>query len=228
MLSGILISAFILFLSVFPDYYKDSTPPKLWDRGIIHYEYAKGITPYCREKIRYSMAQWSEATDDTVIFLPKVNWKPHITFVPGNGYSAYLGMPYWNSRVKIDKEVCGIRGIKHELGHVIGLIHEHERPDRDQYIDIKWENIREGKFHNFYGHTAEGYPILGPYDYFSIMHYSSRAFTKNGHLTITSKEAIYYSFYHKDFYIRNNFHISELDVEKVKALYSSRFANFFE
>lgn len=31
------------------------------------------------------------------------------------------------------------------LGHVIGYLHEHTRPDRDRYVTVKWENIKKGK-----------------------------------------------------------------------------------
>ena len=32
----------------------------------------------------------------------------------------------------------------HLLFHVLGRYHEHQRPDRDQYIRIQWNNIKEG------------------------------------------------------------------------------------
>ena len=38
--------------------------------------------------------------------------------------------------------------VVHELGHVIGFWHEHTRPDRDQHIEILYQNIQEGQLNN--------------------------------------------------------------------------------
>ena len=61
----------------------------------------------------------------------------------------------------------------HELGHVVGFWHEQTRPDRDSYITVLWENIREDSHKNFYKRRKEEIDTRGRlYDYNSTMHYS--------------------------------------------------------
>ena len=39
--------------------------------------------------------------------------------------------------------------IQHEMMHAIGFYHEHNRPDRDNYITVVEANVEEGKENNF-------------------------------------------------------------------------------
>ena len=79
--------------------------------------------------------------------------------------------------------------VVHEFIHAFGFHHEQVRPDRDNYVEIIYENIPEDKTHNFNLFTgSRTYGV--EYDGFSVMHYSSTAFSNfsfgNGN-TIESK-----------------------------------------
>ena len=40
---------------------------------------------------------------------------------------------------------CKHGNLVHEIAHSLGFFHEHSRPDRDQYVEIKWGNIEMGE-----------------------------------------------------------------------------------
>ena len=60
--------------------------------------------------------------------------------------------------------------IIHEIGHLVGMWHEHARVDRDGHVMIRWDNLQENTAHNF--NKQPRMRLLTPYDYSSIMHYS--------------------------------------------------------
>lgn len=76
----------------------------------------------------------------------------------------------------------------HEMLHAAGFYHQQSAADRDEFVEIKWENIEYEHASNFrkYNSSTVTDFSLG-YDYESIMHYSSKAFSKNGKETIISK-----------------------------------------
>ena len=44
---------------------------------------------------------------------------------------------------------CQRHDIIHEILHCVGLLHEHSRPDRDNYVEILIDNVREDRKGNF-------------------------------------------------------------------------------
>lgn len=97
----------------------------------------------------------------------------------GSGCSSAVGRTGGPQNVKIGKYGCTFEGNAiHELGHAIGLWHEHTRPDRDHYIKIYWNNIdkTDKYYQNFERHEHPLVPDVG-YDIASIMHYGPKAFS---------------------------------------------------
>ncbi|KAK6044402.1 astacin [Cooperia oncophora] len=78
--------------------------------------------------------------------------------------------------------------VMHELMHVIGLWHEHQRYDRDKYIDVIFENIAK-EYHDQFTKVspskATTYNV--PYTYTSVMHYGQRAFAEPNKISMRTK-----------------------------------------
>jgi Astacin (Peptidase family M12A) len=62
------------------------------------------------------------------------------------------------------------RAVVHEIGHALGLMHEHQRNDRNSYISINTSNLTQKGLDNL----SVTYPPSSQtaYDYASIMHYT--------------------------------------------------------
>ena len=73
---------------------------------------------------------------------------------------------------------CAFGSVVHEIGHAVGLWHEHSRCDRDWNVIINLGNVRPGDEHNF-DRECDNARDLAAYDIGSIMHYGSFAFSKD-------------------------------------------------
>lgn len=77
--------------------------------------------------------------------------------------------------------------ILHDIGHVMGLIHEHQRSDRDKYIEVLTSNILPG--------YAFAFDKLGTsqnvtaYDFQSIMQYPSYSYAVSGKQSMRARPA---------------------------------------
>eukprot|EP00121_Abeoforma_whisleri_P015577 Awhi_evm3s14340 len=80
---------------------------------------------------------------------------------------------------------CGVGSTIHEILHALGLYHTQMRSDRDDFIDIHYKNIKQGKEQNFEMLNFRLYDT--DYDVDSILHYHSYAFSSNNFPTITTK-----------------------------------------
>ena len=124
------------------------------------------------------------------------------------GYST-IGSKLW-AKIEISENYDEDRTCVHEMCHVLALVHEHQRPDRDNYITIHEDRILAGYEYAFEKYDINDYAVYGDFDLSSIMLYSSTAFTTGGY-TMTTKNGGY---------IYYNVHLSSKDIAGLKYLYN--------
>lgn len=75
--------------------------------------------------------------------------------------------------------------IVHEFLHAIGFYHMQSATERDEYVRIVWDKIQSGTESNFDAYSSDFITNFNvEYDYGSVMHYGSTAFTIDGSDTI--------------------------------------------
>jgi hypothetical protein len=121
-----------------------------------------------------------------VKFVPHTNEDNYIEFISDTGCYSYVGKQATLGSQAISLGTGCIHPgiIQHELLHALGFLHEQSRPDRDNYVRINFNNIRQGMEINFQKFTSTINTFGLPYDYASILHYSASAFSVNGLPTI--------------------------------------------
>lgn len=154
-----------------------------WPGGLMPYEIDPALPN--KNRVTDAIAHWTQNTSMRFVARTGANagsYPNYVRFRPATGCWSQVGMRGGRQDIGLASG-CGTGSTIHEIGHAFGLWHEQSREDRDRFVKINWQNIEAGKEHNFNQHIADGDDI-GGYDYRSIMHYPTWAFSKNGQPTI--------------------------------------------
>jgi hypothetical protein len=141
---------------------------QIWPQGRIPYRMSANFVEASAATV--AVQRWNSVANQTgVEFVPHGQEAAYIEFVSDQP-TCHAAVGYHGGRQIVNLGgSCGEIAAIHELGHSIGLIHEHQRPDRDQYIEVRWENMDPAR--------QDGWTILDfvstltTYDVSSIMHY---------------------------------------------------------
>ncbi|XP_031624943.1 dorsal-ventral patterning tolloid-like protein 1 [Contarinia nasturtii] len=174
----------------------------LWQFGIVPYviDPCAGYSASERDGIVQAMQHWEKYTCITFIPRDPDEHDDYIVFTSrgqhqDNNCWSYVGRQgSGGQRLSIGDECHDQGAIIHEIGHALGFHHEHQRPDRDDYVDILTENIiddPDSKNDLIDKYSTNDVNSLGePYDYESIMHYEQHAYSISDKITIKTKDVL--------------------------------------
>ncbi|RVE53981.1 hypothetical protein evm_001384 [Chilo suppressalis] len=160
-----------------------------WPKGIIPYVIEGYYNQEQRDMIKKAIADYHRLT--CLRFVPYSGQTDYITIRSANtGCWSSVGRIGGRQEVNLQAPGCVSKKgtVLHELLHAVGFMHEQSRPERDDFVNVVYNNIKPGTENNFRKADAKNTNDFGvTYDYNSVMHYSEYAFSRNNKKTIEPK-----------------------------------------
>ena len=124
----------------------NSVKPLPWPGGVVPYDVSK-LNEAQRALVQRAMQRWTD-TGARLSFVPRTNQVEYVCFTGQTDAGNNTSHDGFRPGVRVDVNITAFWWRQaewmpaHELGHVLGFHHEHQRWDRDQFVTIHYEHIK--------------------------------------------------------------------------------------
>jgi len=156
-----------------------------WPGGVVYYDDGGCITGGTCMNLAQAVntfnsdfsgvLQWTEKTTQTTYVVITLSG------TGGQGDVNTIGYPTTAGPIALNCNTdCSVTTLLHEMGHIIGLYHEHTRTDSSSYVTVNYSNVIKGTWVPDFAVNTRNQQLLTPYDYASVMQYPSYVDSRNG------------------------------------------------
>ncbi|HOY19458.1 MAG TPA: M12 family metallopeptidase [Haliscomenobacter sp.] len=103
-----------------------------WSNRVVYYQFAPNLPNNLRNNFLMASNQWNKLAGIT--FRARTNEPNYIWVYPGGEDRADVGMRGNRQIMSLNNGNAGVA--MHEIGHALGMAHEHQRSDRNSYIYV--------------------------------------------------------------------------------------------
>ncbi len=154
--------------------------PKVNGVAQIPYENATAYPPAVD-----AINQFNQLFTGIVQLVPRNGQPDYVTFRQDTVCAASLGRVGGQQFITF-ADYCGVLGMLHEFAHTLGLLHENQHPDRDQFLQINWDNVTKDPKGRAVVALNPRATRLGLYDIDSILDSTINLPSRNGLPTMTT------------------------------------------
>merc|ERR1712080_21337 len=187
-----------------------------WPGGVVPYVIHHGFSSHDLAQLATAREVYETKTEGCIRWVERTDEKDYVNFkAEDSGCHSSVGRVGHGQTLNLHSPGCLTRigTVEHEMLHALGFHHMQSTSDRDEFVEIMWDNIQAGKEHNFKKYSDGEVTDFGvSYDYGSVMHYSRHAFSKNGEDTIAP--------YDEDAEIGQRVGLSDKDLAKLLRMYN--------